>query len=74
MMKKEQALKAVETGCNHILQTAKSVENTLLLFDDFTNAILMWEICGMIDGETQNECTDFVYNAKEIYRRSLAKC
>lgn len=74
MMKKGQALKAVENGCNHILQTAKSVENALLLFDDFANAIFMWEVCGMIDSTTQHECTDFVLNAKEIYRRSLAKC
>lgn len=74
MMKKEQALKAVENGCNHILQTAKSVENALLLFDDFANAILMWEICGMIDRNTQCDCTEYVINAKEIYRRSLAKC
>lgn len=74
MMKREQALQAVENGCNHILQTSKSVENALLLFDDFANAILMWEVCGMIDRITQQECTDFVINAKEIYRRSLAKC
>lgn len=73
-MKEEQALKAVENGCNHILQTAKSVENALLLFDDFANAILMWEVCGMIDSTTLYECTDFIMNAKEIYRGSLAKC
>ena len=72
-MNKQQALKAVETGCNHILQTAKSIENALILFDDFSNAILMWEICGMIDRETQQECTDFIYHSKELYRRSLAK-
>lgn len=60
--------------CEQALKTAKSVENALLLFDDFANAILMWEVCGMIDSTTQLECTDFVLNAKEIYRRSLAKC
>ena len=74
MMNREQALKAIENGCNYILQTAKSVENALLLFDDFANAILMWKVCGIIDSTTQYECTDFVLNAKEIYRRSLAKC
>ena len=73
MMKKEQAFKAVETGCNHILQTAKSVENALLLFDDFANAIIIWKVCGMIDESTQQECTDFVINSKKIYRSSLSK-
>ena len=74
MMKKEEALQAVEKGCNHILQTAKSVENALLLFDDFANSIIMWKVCEIIDSTTLHECIDFVLNAKEIYRRSLSKC
>ena len=72
-MKKEEALQAVEKGCNHIMQTAKSVENALLLFDDFANAIIIWKVCGIIDESTQQECTDFVINSKKIYRSSLSK-
>lgn len=73
MMKKEEALQAVEKGCNHILQTSKSIEDILLLFDDFTTAMYVWNICGIIDKETRHECVRFIINAKEIYRKSLSK-
>ena len=73
MMKKEEALQAVEKGCNHILQTSHSIEDTLLLFDNFTTAMYVWNICGIIDKETRDECVRFIINAKEIYRKSLSK-
>lgn len=73
MMKREQALQAVETGCNYILQTSASVEEALLLFDDFSNAIFIWKICGLIDTETLQHCSIFVYNAKTVYRESVKR-
>lgn len=73
MMKKEEALQAVEKGCNYILQTSHSIEDTLLFFDDFTTAMHVWNICGIIDKKTRDECVRFIINAKEIYRKSLSK-
>ena len=73
MMKKEEALQAVENGCNYILQTAKSVENALLLFDDFTTAMRVWNICGIIDKETRHECVCFIIDVKQFYRDSVKR-
>ena len=73
MMKKEEALQAVEKYCNHILQTSHSIEDTLLLFDDFTTAMHVWNICGIIDKETRHECVRFIIDVKQFYRDSIKR-
>lgn len=73
LLNKEQAMQAVETACNHILTDDLSVEGKLLMFDSFSQSVVMWVSCGLIENDWLDSLLDFILDMKEIYRQSVKK-
>lgn len=73
LLNKEQALQAVESACNHILTDDLSVEGKLLMFDSFSQSVVMWVSCGLIENDWLDSLLDFILDMKEIYRQSVKK-
>lgn len=73
LLNKEQAMQAVETACNHILTDDLSVEGKLLMFDSFSQSVVMWVSCGLIENDWLDSLLDFIIDMKEIYRQSVKK-
>lgn len=73
LLNKEQAMQAVETACNHILTDDLSVEGKLLMFNSFSQSVVMWVSCGLIENDWLDSLLDFILDMKEIYRQSVKK-
>ena len=73
ILNQEQALQAVETACNHILTDDLSVEGKLLMFDSFSQSVVMWVSAGLIEYKWLDYLLDYIIDIKEIYRQSVKK-
>ena len=73
ILTKQQALQAVESACNHILTDDLSVEGKLLMFDNFSQSVVMWVSAGLIEYDWLDYLLDYIIDIKEIYRQSVKK-
>ena len=68
-----QAMEAVESACKHILTDDLSVEGKLLMFDSFSQSVVMWVSAGLIEYYWLDSLLDYIIDVKEIYRQSVKK-
>ena len=73
ILTKQKALQAVETACNHILTDSLSVEGKLLMFDSFSQSVVMWVSAGLIEYGWLDSLLDYIIDIKEIYCQSVKK-
>ena len=73
ILTKGQAMQAVETACNHILTDDLSLEGKLLMFDSFSQSVVMWVSAGLIEYGWLDFLLDYISDVKEIYRQSVRK-
>ena len=73
ILTKQKALQAVETACSHILTDSLSLEGKLLMFDSFSQSVVMWVSAGLIEYEWLDSLLDYIIDIKEIYRQSVKK-
>ena len=73
LLNKEQAMQAVESACKHILTDDLSVEGKLLMFDSFSQSVVMWVSSGLIEYEWLDFLLNHILDIKEIYRESVKK-
>ena len=66
-----QAMEAVESGCNHILTDDLSVEGKLLMFDSFSQSVVMWVSSGLIEYDWLDSLLDYIIDIKEIYIQEI---
>ena len=73
ILTKGEAMKAVESACNHILTDDLSLEGKLLMFDSFSQSVVMWVSAGLIEYDWLDSLLDYIIDIKEIYRQSVKK-
>lgn len=73
LLNQKQAMQAVESACNHILTDDLSVEGKLLMFDSFSQSVVMWVSARLIEYECLDSLLDYIFDVKEIYRQSIKK-
>lgn len=71
ILTKGEAMEAVESACNHILTDDLSVEGKLLMFDSFSQSVVMWVSAGLIEYGWLDSLLDYIIDIKEIYRQEI---
>lgn len=73
ILNQQQAMQAVESACNHILTDDLSLEGKLLMFDSFSQSVVMWVSAGLIEYDWLDYLLDYIIDIKEIYCQSVKK-
>ena len=73
ILNQEQAMEAVKSACNHILTDDLSVEGKLLMFDSFSQSVVMWVSAGLIEYGWLDSMLDYILDIREIYRQEIRR-